>query len=207
MGLKTLVLLGLLCAPVLYGCALNMTSYVPPSQQLVALEFHTAPLPVTPDKARMMAQQAMGQFGWLQKAGGELTYEGKVENASLYADCGRLLMHAPSPVGHVEYASPRSKFMGMGTGSADELTTALAVTVQVTVSPEPEGSRVSVSARYTLNREHIERRSMFGVESRPSEKNAPIRFTTFDQGSGGDGTICRAKLTLEQAIIKALATL
>ena len=202
---KALQLLLLTCLICQYGCGAHMTSYVPPSQQLVASEFHTTILPVSPDTAKAKVQQAMRQFGWLHQANGELSYSGKVENASLYADCGRILTHAPSPVGHVEYAAPKLQFMGRDTSSADELLTNLDVLVQITVTPVPEGSKVSVAASYTLNREHIVRRTIFGVESRPPEKNSPISFTTLEQGSGGDGTLCRAKLTLEHAMIRAIA--
>lgn len=198
------ILLCVLIVLFITGCAAHMTTYVPPAQPLVASEFYSIIIKNNEQEIRHKIEQAMRKFDWLQQTG-DMTYAGRVANASQYVDCGRILTHSPSPVGHVEYASPSTEFMGMGTGSFDKLTTNLDVNISMAITPMKEGSKISVTAQYSLNREHVERRTMLGLESRPAEKNTPIRFDTFSSGSGGDGVMCRSRLSLEQSIIRAIA--
>lgn len=187
------------------GCASNMTVYMPPQQQMAANEFYSVTLPQDTQTVHNKIQEVMKNFPWLQKSGSG-TYSGQVADAAQYVDCGKLTTYTPlTTAGHgvLNYAAPKSNFMGES--SADELTTSLAVTLHIDVAPVPGGSKVTVTADYTLNREHIERRSMFGIESRPPAKNTPISFDTLMPGSSADGIQCQAKLSLERSIINAIS--
>ncbi len=207
MTMKTLCLLAMvILAAMLSGCAAHMTTYVPPSQQLVASEFYEVTIKASPEETYDKVVRAMSGFNWLQRSGTDLTYTGRVADASQYVDCGKILTHQPSPISSMNYASPQSEFMGMGpdSGSFDRLTTSLDIQVAINIVPAEDSSKVSVIVSYTLNREHVEMRTMFGIESRPPEKNTPIQFTTLNAGNAAYGVSCRSLFTLEYAIIQAI---
>lgn len=190
----------------LTGCASNMTVYTPPTEQLAAKEFYSVELHGDIKKAESIIKKAMASFSWLSVSSSPLTYTGKISSPPQAVDCGKLITYTPlttSGHGQLDYAQPNSKFMGES--SANELSTSLDATVKFTLTPVKESIIIAVNIDYRLNRELIERRTMFGVESRPAPQNTPIIFSTLEQGSGADGATCRSKLTLEQKIIRAIA--
>jgi hypothetical protein len=182
-----------LTAALTSGCAGNVVTplYAPPSAQVGNRDFYTAKTSIEG------VSQAISKLGWLHQTGPGLTFTGQADDPSRYVDCGQILrQEAGKPQASLPYASARSEFTGED--SANELKTSLDVVLKVTSF----GSAVIAKAEYTLNRELIERRTMFGVESRPPESNRPIKFDTVNSGRGADGVMCRSKLTLEQTVLE-----
>jgi hypothetical protein len=180
-----------LTAALASGCAVNvapLSHYAPPSAQVGTSEFYT-------DKTSIeRVRQTISNLGWLHQTGPGLTFTGQADDPSRYADCGQILRKEGGAA--IPYASARSEFAG--DDSANELKTSLDVVLKVTSF----GSAIIVKSDYTLNREFIERRTIFGVESRPPESNMPIKFDTVNPGRGSDGVMCRSKLTLEQSVLE-----
>jgi hypothetical protein len=181
-----------LTAAVTSGCTGKVVEpfYTLPSAQLGAKEFYTAKTSVE------RVRQAINNLGWLHQTGPGLTFTGQADDPSRYVDCGQILRQEAGKPQAIPYASARSEFMGGD--SANELITSLGVVLKVTSF----GSAIIVKSDYTLNRELIERRTMFGVESRPPGSNMPIKFDTVNPGRGADGVMCRSKLTLEQSVLE-----
>lgn len=173
----------------LAGCGGNATLYAPPGTQVVAKEFYTS------NASTARIKQSVLGLGWLKQTGPGLVFSGRPDDPSQYIDCGQILrQEVGRPKPYLPYANTEGAIFMSG-NAAVKLKTSLDVVLKILANN-------AVKVDYTFNREYIEHRTMFGVESRPPASNAPIKFDTLNPGQSADGVICRSKLTLEQAVIR-----